>query len=89
VLRVKGETMTCTSPEHASEIDEHGCCDACGTFANQAVLKVGSRVRVIGENLTELPKWVVSVDGEVATLSYSKVLRAFDFSEYVRNLYEV
>jgi hypothetical protein len=52
-------------------------------------IKVGSKVRVVGENLTELPKYVVSVEGDVATLSYSKVLRAHDFSEYVRNLYEV
>jgi hypothetical protein len=52
-------------------------------------IQTGSKVRVIGENLTELPKYVVDITGDVAVLSYSKTLRAYDFSEYVRNLVEV
>lgn len=33
---------TCTSPDHASEIDEYGSCDRCGRFASQEGIRCGS-----------------------------------------------
>jgi hypothetical protein len=37
-------TTTCTSPDHAGDIAEYGCCDTCGTFASQeeAGIRCGS-----------------------------------------------
>lgn len=52
-------------------------------------IKTGDKVRVIGEPLTELPKYVVDVTGDVAVLCYSQTLRGHDFAEYARNLTHV